>query len=247
MKNRPIIGITSYARDQSELPSFSLPAGYADQIADAGGIPVVLPPVIPDPATVLDRLDGLLLSGGGDVSPESYGGEHHETVYSVSEERDQFEFALLRAALERKELPILCICRGLQVLNVVQGGTLHEHLPDFLGDAVPHRLPPRQTSRHLVRLEPRSRLGQIFSTDKLEVLSWHHQGIDRLGTGLRAVGWSDDGLIEAVEQQDHPWCLAVQWHPEMDPTDHLQRRLFQAFVMAAAQNGRSKDGRKACR
>ncbi len=238
----PVIGITSYARDGQELPCFSLPVGYVDCIVAAGGDPVILPPAMAEPVRVLDSIDGLVLSGGGDVAPAAYGGDHHETIYAVSEERDQFEFQLLRAALQRKDLPILCICRGLQVLNVVLGGSLHEHLPDVLGEAVPHRIPPRQTCRHQVRLDPTSRLAEIFRSLELEVLSWHHQGVERLGEGLRAVGWAEDGLIEAVEYRSHFWCLGVQWHPEMEQQDQRQHRLFSALVKAAqGRAGRKND------
>lgn len=239
----PVIGITSYARDESELPCFSLPVGYVDRVVAAGGDPVILPPAMPEPARLLDCLDGLVLSGGGDVSPMAYGGDHHETVYAVSEERDRFEFELLRAALQRNDVPILCICRGLQVLNVVLGGSLHEHLPDALGETVAHRIPPRQTSRHRVRLEAQSRLAEIFGCLTLDVLSWHHQGIERLGEGLRAVGWAEDGLIEAVEHRAHSWCIGVQWHPEMEWLDRRQDRLFVALVEAAQNRARRKHGR----
>jgi len=239
----PVIGITSYARDESELPCFSLPVGYVDCVVEAGGDPVILPPAIAEPARLLDSIDGLVLSGGGDVSPSAYGGDHHETIYAVSEERDRFEFELLRAALGRNDIPVLCICRGLQVLNVVLGGSLHEHLPDVLGETVPHRTPPRQTCRHQVRLDPASRLAEIFGSAELEVLSWHHQGIERLGEGLRAVGWAEDGLIEAVEHCRHVWCVGVQWHPEMDSSDRRQSRLFAAFVQAAQDLSRRKNGR----
>ncbi len=239
----PLIGITSYARDHSELPSFSLPAGYVDCVASSGGVPVVIPAVTLESSHLLERLDGLILAGGGDVAPEAYGGERHETVYSVNEERDQCEFDLLRRALREPGLPILCICRGLQVLNVVLGGSLHVHLPERLGETVPHRIPPRETCRHRVVVEPQSRLGKILGRNEIEVLSWHHQGIDRLGKQLRAVAWADDGLVEAVEHVEHDWCIGVQWHPEMDPESEEQRQLFRAFVNAAMQRARRTHGR----
>lgn len=233
--SRPLIGITSYAGDPGELPCFSLPVGYVDCVHAAGGWPVILPPVGGDARELVARLDGLVLAGGGDIAPEAYGAEPHETVYSVSEERDRFEFDLARVVVEAGTLPLLCICRGLQVLNVALGGTLHVHLPETLGEGVPHRIPPRATCRHRVRLQPGSRLARIVEGDALEVLSWHHQGIDRLGMGLRAVGWADDGLVEAVEHERHPWCFGVQWHPEMDSADERQAKLFRALVEAAAR------------
>jgi putative glutamine amidotransferase len=231
--SRPlVIGISSYARD-GQPPAFSLPCGYVDGVRAAGATPLVLPPGEPEPARLLDLVDGLILAGGGDIAPAAYGGEPHETIYMVSEERDQFEFALARAALARPGLPLLCICRGMQVLNVVCGGTLHVHVPKRFGDRVPHRMPPRLASRHSVRLEPSSRVGQMLGARQTEVCSWHHQAIDRLGDGLRPVAWAEDGVIEAVEHTVHPWCIGVQWHPEMQLDEAPQRALFAALVAAA--------------
>jgi len=229
----PLVGITSYAREGGELPVFSLPTGYVDALRRAGAVPVVLPAGEDDPRSILPRLDGLVFSGGGDVAPSRYGGTMHETVYAVSEERDRFEFSLLRAALASWPGPLLCICRGMQVLNVVCGGTLHVHLPERLGNEVPHRVPPRQTCRHSVRLDSTSRLAALLGSNELSVCSWHHQGIDALGKELRAVGWAADGLVEAVEHTRHPWCIGVQWHPEMDADDPCQQALFRGFVDAA--------------
>ncbi|HEX7407629.1 MAG TPA: gamma-glutamyl-gamma-aminobutyrate hydrolase family protein [Candidatus Binatia bacterium] len=233
--SRPlVIGISSYARD-GQPPAFSLPCGYVDGVRAAGATPLVLPPGEPEPARLLDLVDGLILAGGGDIAPAAYGGEPHETIYMVSEERDQFEFALARAALARPCLALLCICRGMQVLNVVCGGTLHVHVPKRFGDRVPHRLPPRLASRHSVRLEPSSRVGRMLGATQTEVCSWHHQAIDRLGDGLRPVAWAEDGVIEAVEHTEHPWCIGVQWHPEMQLDEAPQRGLFAALVAAAGR------------
>ena len=229
-----VIGISSYARD-GEPPAFTLPCGYVDGVRAAGATPLVLPPGEPQPERLLDLLDGLILAGGGDIAPAAYSGEPHETIYSVSEERDEFEFTLARAVLVRPELPLLCICRGMQVLNVVCGGTLHAHLPERFGERVAHRLPPRLTSRHPVRIEPRSRVAAMLGADKVEVCSWHHQAIDRMGQGLRAVAWAEDDVIEAVEHSAHPWCIGVQWHPEMQLEEAAQRALFAALAAAAGQ------------
>ncbi len=227
-----VIGISSYARDGSP-PAFSLPCGYVDAVRAAGATPLVLPPGEPDPPHLLDLLDGLILAGGGDVAPASYGGEPHETIYQVSEERDQFEFSLTRAVLARADMPVLCICRGMQVLNVACGGTLHAHVPDRFGVAVEHRLPARLPVRHAVKVEPTSRLRNILGTAEIDVCSWHHQAIDRIGDRLRSVAWAADDVIEAVEDPVHPWCVGVQWHPELQPDDPVQRRLFAALVAAA--------------
>jgi len=229
---RPVIGISSYARD-GELPAFSLPCGYVDGVRAAGATPVVLPPGEAHPEALLDVIDGLILSGGGDIAPAAYGGEPHETIYSVCEERDQFEFTLARAVLARPDVPLLCICRGMQVLNVVCGGTLHAHLPERFGDGVAHRLPPRLTSRHPVRIEPHSRVAGILGATTVDACSWHHQAIDQIGDKLRPVAWAEDDVIEAVEHTAHPWCIGVQWHPEMQLDEVPQRGLFAALVAAA--------------
>jgi len=233
---RPVIGISSYARD-GEPPAFALPCGYVDAVREAGATPLLLPPGEPRPSRLLDLVDGLILSGGGDIAPAAYGGRTHETIYLVSEERDSFEFDLARAALRRRTLPLLCICRGLQVLNVASGGTLHAHLPDRFGDHVTHRRPPRLPGHHDVRIDAGTRLGHILGATHLTICSWHHQSIDALGRDLRAVAWAADGVIEAVEHEAHPWCIGVQWHPEMQPADRAQQRLFAAFV-GAARNSR---------
>jgi len=232
-----VIGITSYARD-GEPPAFSLPCGYVDGVRAAGATPLLLPPGEAQPERLLDLVDGLILAGGGDIAPGAYGGEPHETIYSVSEERDQFEFALARAGLARHELPMLCICRGMQVLNVVCGGTLHAHVPERFGARVAHRLPPLLTSRHPVRVAAQSRLAAMLGATRVEACSWHHQAVDKIGEGLTCVAWAEDGVVEAVEHATHPWCIGVQWHPEMQLDDAAQRRLFAALVAAARGPGK---------
>ena len=225
----PVVGISSYARS-GQPAAFSIPTGYVDAVRRAGAVPIVLPPGEQEPQALLALMSALIVSGGGDINPSAYGGRHHETVYSVCEERDAFEFALTRAALADTRVPMLCICRGLQVLNVVCGGTLHVHLPETYGERVAHRLPPRDTSMHAVEIDPDSRLAHVLGTTRAQVRSWHHQGIDRLGEGLRAVAWAEDGVVEAVEHLQHPWCIAVQWHPEMQLEDPVQQRIFRALI-----------------
>jgi putative glutamine amidotransferase len=226
------VGITAYAR-VGQPPSFAVPAGYVDAVRQAGAVPIILPPGQPEPTRLVDALSALIIAGGGDIDPRAYGGRHHETVYAVCEERDLFEFALTRAAVAEPRLPVLCICRGMQVLNVICGGTLHVHLPDHYGERVSHRLHPRDTSVHSVRIDPDSHLARILDTTETQVRSWHHQAIDRLGDGLRPVAWAEDGVIEAVEHVDHPWCIGVQWHPEMQLDDPVQQRVFGALVAGA--------------
>ena len=226
-----VVGIPSYARE-GEHESFLLPCGYVDAVRSVGAVPLILPPGEREPERLLDLVDGLILSGGGDIDPALYGGTAHETVYHVSRERDEFELALARAALRRPHLPLLCICRGLQLLNVLQGGTLHTHIPERFGTAITHRLPPRRPGRHHVRLEPASRFAHLLGATELEVVSWHHQAIDRIGAGLTPVAWAEDGVIEAADFGGHPWCYAVQWHPEMQYGEPAARRLFEAFAAA---------------
>lgn len=229
----PVIGITTYARD-GEPASFTLPCAYVDAVRAAGATALVLPPGDPQPEQLLERLDGLILAGGGDIAPQAYSGQPHETIYSVSEERDEFEFRLARAALARDDFPLLCICRGMQVLNVICGGTLHAHVPERYGDKVAHRTPPRLTTCHPVVVAEDSRLAGILGTLQPEVCSWHHQAVDKLGKDLSAVAWADDGLIEAIEHTAKPRCLAVQWHPEMQLDSAAQARLFRQLVDDAA-------------
>jgi putative glutamine amidotransferase len=201
-----------------------------DVVRLAGGVPIVLPAVEGDIPEALDVIDALILPGGGDIDPAHYGGARHEANYGISAERDGFELALARAALARHDLPVLCICRGMQLLNVALGGDLVSHIPDRFGEDVAHRHPEHRPVQHLVRLEPKSRLGTILGIDELSVHSVHHQAVGRLGEGLRAVAWSPDGVVEAVESERHPFLIGVQWHPELAALgDDRQRRLFEAL------------------
>lgn len=227
--SRPRIGITTYARTGSP-EAFTLPGGYVDCVRRAGGLPLLLPPGGDGPEELLDHLEGLVLAGGGDLSPASYGGAPHETVYGLSEERDAFELSLAGGALRRESFPLFCICRGLQVLNVHLGGTLHPHLPDLGDHVLEHRLPPREPTSHSARIAPESRLAAVLGATEADVCSWHHQAVDRLGGDLRPVAWAADETVEAVELPGRERLLAVQWHPEMQPDDPIQQRLFETFV-----------------
>lgn len=229
----PLIGLTTYGRN--EAGRHELPAEYSESLYRAHAIPVLLPPVNGDALAEawLDRLDAVVLTGGGDLDPALYGGESHPTVYNLDAARDASELAVARAALKRT-LPVLAICRGLQVLNVLLGGSLYEHLPDAVGEQVEHRVPPRDPTRHSVRVEPGTRLAEILGAGEVEGVSWHHQGIRSLGKGLKPTAYAPDGLIEAAELPEHPWCVAVQWHPEMSAAeDPVQQRLFDAVAQAA--------------
>ena len=230
---QPLIGLTTYGRNQGGR--HELPADYSEAVVRAGGIPVLLPPVGGDAlaGAWLDRLDAVILTGGGDLDPATYDGTPHPTIYNLDAARDRAELAVARAAVAGTK-PVLAICRGLQVLNVVLGGTLYEHLPDVVGEQVAHRLPPRETTTHPVNITADTHLARIMGVTRAETVSWHHQGIRSLGRGLVATAFAPDGVIEAVELPAHPWCIAVQWHPELSAaSDPLQQRLFDAVASAA--------------
>lgn len=230
---RPLIGLTTYGRNEKN--QYQLLADYSWSIFRAGGAPVLLPPVGGGSLAEiwLNRIDALILTGGGDMDPSLYGAERHPTMYTLDEERDTSEIVLAREAL-KSSLPILAICRGLQVVNVALGGTLHPHLPDVFGEQVAHRLPPREPTYHEVVLTPESRLAALLGTNEINGVSWHHQAIHQLGTGMVATGHAPDGVIEAAEIPSHPWFIGVQWHPEMSSEhDPVQQHIFEAVVAAA--------------
>lgn len=232
-RRKPWIGITTYGPD-GERPTHSLPEGYSHAVARAGGVPLLLPACGVEASETLERVDGLILSGGGDLDPALYGGEPHPTVYQVIRARDAFELALARESLSHPDLPVLGICRGMQVMNVALGGDLFVHLPDAVGEGVTHRLPPREPTSHPVEVEGASLLEEIYGIRSFPVCSWHHQAVRRMGAGLRPIAYSEDGVVEALLYSEHDFALGVQWHPEMQVReDPLQRRLFAALVERA--------------
>jgi putative glutamine amidotransferase len=227
---RPLIGISSYGR-AGERQTFSIPCEYVDVVRAVGGVPLVLPPVDGEVPEGLDAVDGLILPGGGDVDPAHYGGGHHEANYGISAERDRFELTLARLAVTRPQLPLLCVCRGMQLLNVALGGDLIAHIPDHFGEAVVHRAPALKPCTHDVRIDADSRLGRVLGSEALSVQSIHHQAVGRLGRDLRAVAWSPDGVVEAIESEVHPFVVGVQWHPELEALSNPRPlRLFEALV-----------------
>jgi putative glutamine amidotransferase len=229
---RPLIGISSYGR-AGERQSFSVPCEYVDAVRVAGGVPIVLPPVEGETAG-LEVVAGLILPGGGDVDPSHYGGDPHDANYGISQERDRFELALARAAIARRSMPLLCVCRGMQLLNVALGGDLIAHIPDQFGTSVVHRAPQLRAVPHDVRVDPESRLGRVLGETEFAVQSVHHQAVGRLGDGLRAVAWAEDGVVEAVESDRHAFLIGVQWHPELDALSNPRpMRLFEELVACA--------------
>lgn len=229
----PRIGLPTYGRD--EAGRFHLYADYVDAVRRAGGVPLLLPPGEVRLGDWLEVCDAFVLTGGGDLSPAMYGGHGHATNYLRDDVRDATEASLVRALLD-EGLPTLAVCRGMQLLNVVLGGGLIEHLPDVVGDACPHRGPEREPVKHPVELETDSLVARVVGTTTPSPLSWHHQAVGRLGRGLRVVGMAPDGTIEAVEHEGHPYLLAVQWHPELSAArEHEEQRLFDALVAEAAR------------
>jgi putative glutamine amidotransferase len=232
---RPRIGITTYHRAGEERLAFSLPSAYVDAVRAAGGLPLLLPPGDENPGELLDAVDGIVFGGGGDLDPNLFGSRVHATHYAVDRERDAFEMVLMNGALQRG-VPVLGICRGLQVLNVLRGGDLHLHLPEAVGESVIHRQSSKRHVHHPVRIAAGSRLAELLGTEHLDVASWHHQGVDRLGRDLRAVAWAADGTVEAVEDPKQPGVLAVQWHPELQQDEGSpQRLLFRALTDLARE------------
>jgi putative glutamine amidotransferase len=232
--SRPVVGLTTYLEQVRtgiwDIPAAYLPADYFEGVALAGGIPVLLPP-LPAEADTVDRLltglDALVVTGGYDLDPASYGQQPHPTTDQPRTDRDAWEFALLRAALDRG-LPILGICRGAQLLNVAFGGTLHQHLPEVLGHDG-HRAGNGVFNRLPVRTVAGTRVAALMG-EVADVPCYHHQAIDKVGEGLVVGAWDVDGVVEAVEMPGDTFVLAVQWHPEKSLDD---LRLFAAIVQAA--------------
>jgi putative glutamine amidotransferase len=229
----PVIALPSRYADKADtwrVPTYATGRTYCDAVVRAGGIPVVL---TPDPIAVallpsyLGRFDGLVITGGPDVDPARYGAtERHETLYGVRDEHDELELSLVRVALDLG-MPILAICRGLQVLNVALGGTLHQHITDD-ETTVQHRY-----VMHEVELSPTCRAAHVMGTTRPVGHSVHHQAIDRVGRGLEVTATAADGTVEAVEMADG-WVVGVQWHPEDTAhTDRQQQALFDGLVAEA--------------
>jgi putative glutamine amidotransferase len=200
-----------------------VPYGYVRAVERAGGRALLVPPDEDAVDEVLDALDGLILSGGNDMTPEEYGADRHPATVGTNPERDQGELALLEGALER-DLPVLAICRGFQVLNVARGGDILQHLPEVVGHEE-HREVVGEFSEHAVRVDPSSRIREVRGPVK----SHHHQALGRIGDGLREVAWAEDGTVEGLEDPEKPFLVGVLWHPEAGE----DQRLFEQLVEAA--------------
>jgi putative glutamine amidotransferase len=230
---RPVIGITAYAEPSVrwgvwDVPAAVIPLAYVRMVEAARGRALLVPPSEEGIDETLDALDGVLFSGGSDIDPTEYGHELHPETSGLRPERDHGELALLRAALER-DMPVLAVCRGSQVLNVARGGDLVQHLPERLGSDR-HNHTPGVFSDHDIRIDAASGLGTALG-ERAPVKSHHHQGIGRIGEGLHAVAWADDGTTEGIEDPGRRFALGVLWHPEAGEDGAL----FDALVAAAAE------------
>jgi putative glutamine amidotransferase len=231
---RSLIGVCAAIEPASfgvwkDEPAILLPLSYSRAIHGAGGMMAMLPPdrrAAEDPDELLDRIDALVLGGGADIDPESQGIEAHPETVGTNPDRDSFEIALALGALERG-MPLLSVCRGMQVLNVACGGSLDQHIPERLGHDI-HRPVPGSWAEHDVRLQPGSLAASAAGTDSLTVKSHHHQGIDRIADNLTASAWAtDDESVEAIESKDGGFALGVLWHPEEDAEDQLIPSLIE--------------------
>lgn len=236
--SQPLIGITtSRAVNPGEYPSAVLSEKYIEAILLAGGVPVLIPNLLPaaELETLRTRLDGILLTGGSDVDPARFNGAPHPEVYGIYPERDASEITLVQRAVESGQ-PFMGICRGVQVTNVALGGTLYTHIADQLKGAIHHTWYPnidRSYLAHTVSIQPGSLLARILGSTEAQVNSLHHQGLQQVAPGLRPIAWSPDGLVEAVEVPGHPFALGVQWHPEWLVQYPPMLALFKALVKAA--------------
>ncbi len=237
---RPVIGITAYAEQarwgQWDLPAALIPLSYVRHVEAAGGRALIVPPSEDGIEETLDALDGVLFSGGADLDPAGYGAEPHAATVGVRVERDRAELALLEAALAR-DMPVLAVCRGSQLLNVARGGDLVQHLPELVGSER-HKERLGEFSDHDVAVSADSRLGALVG-ERAPVKSSHHQGFGRIGERLVATAWADDGTIEAVEDPSQRFALGVLWHPE----EGEDAALFRALVEEARTYREERRGR----
>jgi len=251
VRNRPLIAVTSsemrdppphLRKPQSDPARREMALGmpYLEALERSGALPVVVPPlsagVLED---FLEAVDGIVLSGGPDIDPAAYGQPPHRCLGPTEPRLDAFEIALAQAA-DRRGTPLLAICRGAQLLNVARGGTLIQHLPDVVGHAIEHRQrAPADALTHAVAIDADSRLAEILGWTEGRVNSFHHQAVDRLGRGLRVTARAPDGTIEAFEDPDRPFLLAVQWHAEYLVRQPQHAPLFDAFAAACREPARA--------
>jgi putative glutamine amidotransferase len=238
---KAVIGLTTYGRRERKIETryydefFYLPTLYVDAVRRAGGVPLLLPPGGDDWPSWLALIDGLIVSGGGDIDPATYDGQvDHPAIAGVDLDRDASEIALVRQVTGAQAMPTLCICRGMQILNVALGGTLVEHIPDVRDEDI-HRAEDGSWALQTVEVAPESLLAEVMGATRVTTHSGHHQAVRDIGQGLVVVARAADGLPEALALPGHPWLVAVQWHPEMSAAAELsQQRIFDGLVTAAA-------------
>ena len=238
--SRPVVGITTYVTDARwgywNLEAALIPSDYVNAVEQAGGRPLLVPPALEGVEETLDALDAVVFTGGSDLDPELYGEDAHPETFGIQRLRDEAELALLGAALER-DMPVLGICRGIQVLNVAMGGDLHQHVPELVGHEGHKHDPPGEFLTHDVAIEPDTRLAEMLG-ERTTVMSHHHQGVRALAPGLVETARADDGLVEAVEAPEKRFAVGVLWHPEAG----RDARLFEGLV-AEARRYREERGR----
>jgi len=236
---KPLIGITTnQSQNVYGQRTIMLMQSYVNAVIQAGGVPILIPSLIAEDGwdAVYSRLDGILFTGGGDISLEHFSGEPHPRIEDVDLSRDSIELKLVNAAASDGK-PFLGICRGCQVMNVALGGTLYTHIPDQLPKALDHSYPGnmRTVLVHEVKIEEGTHIAEIYGEPIIKVNSLHHQGLKDIAPSLRVAGHAPDGLVEAIELPDHPFGLAVQWHPEWLTDQESTRNLFRKFVEAAGE------------
>jgi putative glutamine amidotransferase len=237
---RPKERVHPVSEGEPKTVEMALGIPYLEGIEAAGGLPMVIPPLAADAIEpLLDRLDGICLSGGPDLDPALYAAEPHPELGPIEPDLDRFELAVAARA-DAREMPILAICRGTQALNIVRGGALHQHLPDISEEVLHRQTNPGTEPSHPVEVDPGSRLAEIFGGGELEVTevnSFHHQAIDRLGDGLRISARAPDGTIEAIEDPRRRFLIGVQWHAETLVHREPEAALFRRFVEACRDDG----------
>lgn len=235
----PIIGLTTYGASEAYSKTrhydshYALPVDYIHAVRRAGGIPLLIPPGDEQWQDILSVVDAVIVTGGTDVNPTQYNGDvKNPKVLPSDNARDQSEINLVHHLAESKDKPVLCICRGMQVLNVALGGTMHAHIPEIREHDM-HRSTDGFWAMHDCKVEPESQLARIMQADVVNTFSGHHQAVDKIADSLQVIATAADGIIEALTLPDHPFMLGVQWHPEKSAHDDVtQQRLFNAVVQA---------------